>query len=225
MTRRIRRFWGIGIAIAVALIGIHTTFQQSIAARVNQRICFPAISHLSSSHSFRAASNPTLCYDQPIVLSQNETTAIAVSPEGRTLASGAQRMIQIWDLQTQTLQASWQGHEDWITAVAINSKSQLLASASLDETIKIWDLQTGHLQNTIHAGRVTSLKLSPDDQLLTSGSRLSHWADGKTSSDGVQLWQVATGQLHDHLGNEPVRSPLAPMESGLLQATKTLKFG
>ena len=219
MAKRVWRFWGISIAIAVALVWIHTALRQSIAARVDQRICFPAISH-SGSHSFNPPStNPTsICYSQPIVLSKNQTAAIAVSPDGRMLVSGSRQMIQIWDLQTQTLQSSWQGHNDWITAVAISPKAQLLASASLDGTIKLWDLQTGHLQYTIDAGRVTSLKFSPNGKLLASGSRLSRWADGKISPKGVQLWQVATGQLHDRLGNELVKA-IAFSPNGQLLAT------
>ncbi len=187
---RFRLLLAAGFAIATVLL-LHFWLEQSIATRIFQPVCVLSISD-------------STCYQKPDQLSGDETTAIALSSEGRKLVTSSQRTISAWDLETGKLQRSWQGHADWITALSISPDRQLLASASLDQTIKLWDLSSGELVGTLHANRVTCLQFSPDGQTLASGSRLRQWADGAYSSMGVQLWDVESQTLRDQLGMDLV---------------------
>jgi WD40 repeat protein len=72
-----------------------------------------------------------------------------------------------------------------IRGLALSADGQLLASCSLDGTVRLWHSQTGQSLRTLrgHAGGVLSLALSADGQLLASGG-----FDGD-----VRLWDASTG--------------------------------
>ena len=63
----------------------------------------------------------------------------------------------------------------------------MLASGSVDGTMKLWDASTGKLLSTLtgHAGPVSSVAWSLDGKVLASGSL------DKT----VKLWDASTGNL------------------------------
>ena len=179
-----------GFAIATVLL-LHLFLEQSIATRVFQPVCV-------------VFTSTSTCYQQPDLLSGAETTAIAVSSDGRRLVNSSHQTIEVWDLETGKLQQSWQGHADWITALALSPDRQTLASASLDQTIKLWNLSSGALIGTLQTSRISCLQFSPEGRTLASGSRFRQWSDGAFSSLGVQLWDVESQTLRDQLGMEPV---------------------
>ncbi|MFB2923349.1 MULTISPECIES: protein kinase domain-containing protein [Aerosakkonema] len=81
------------------------------------------------------------------------------------------------------------GHSSWVMCVAIGPFKQLVASGSLDDTIKIWNLQTGELRQTLtgHSKGVNALAIDPDGKTLVSCS----------DDDRVKIWDIQTGkQLH-----------------------------
>ncbi|MBW4680860.1 MAG: serine/threonine protein kinase [Microcoleus vaginatus WJT46-NPBG5] len=80
-----------------------------------------------------------------------------------------------------------QGHSSWVTSIAIGPNSHILASGSLDDTIKIWNLHTGELLRTLfgHLNAVNSVAISRDGQIVAS-----------CSDDGnIKLWEISTGHL------------------------------
>lgn len=84
-------------------------------------------------------------------------------------------------------------HSDAVKSVAISPDGKILASGSLDQTIKLWDLVTGELLNTLtaHKGSVTCVTFSRDGQTLASSS---------AQPDGtIKLWHPGTGELKGSL--------------------------
>ncbi|NEQ32681.1 MAG: protein kinase [Leptolyngbya sp. SIO4C5] len=79
------------------------------------------------------------------------------------------------------------GHSSWVTTIAFNPKTPILASGSLDDSIRLWNLQTGALLQTLagHARGVNEVAISPGGQVLASCG----------DDDTVKVWNLATGEL------------------------------
>jgi len=89
-------------------------------------------------------------------------------------------------LQEHSLQ-SLEGHSGGVTVVVFSPDSQLLASASVDRTVRLWDLSTGASCGTLksHSHWVSALAFSPDGQVLVSASY----------DHTVKLWDPSTASL------------------------------
>ena len=131
--------------------------------------------------------------------------AVAFSPDGKTLASGAVRKprwwredseIFLWDADTgehlatfkrpPEIASEWEAIDQLdITSLAFSPNGKILANASSEGTIRLWDIDTGRYR-TILEGHVTvsSLVFSPDGKTLASGD----W--GNT----ILLWDVDSGE-------------------------------
>ena len=66
----------------------------------------------------------------------------AFSPDGKTLASAAGRIITLWDVVTGQPVATLEGHLDKIDSVIYSPDGNTLASTSWDDTVRLWDIAT-----------------------------------------------------------------------------------
>ncbi len=113
-------------------------------------------------------------------------TALAWSPDGEILAAGAgdRRAILLGgnDLATR---AELLGHTGPVVAVDVSG--ELVATGSLDRTVRIWSRKTGaeERQLTQHADAVTAVRF------LEGGSRLASASLDRT----VRLWDPRIGRL------------------------------
>jgi WD40 repeat protein/serine/threonine protein kinase len=119
--------------------------------------------------------------------------AVAVSPDGRTLASGSiDRTVRHWDL------AAWKSgeplppvrvlkdHTDEVWSVAFSPDGKLLASGSNDGFILLWDVASGRKVQVLagHSPKHAYLTFSPDGRTVVAGGK-----DGT-----VNRWDAHTGQ-------------------------------
>ena len=74
---------------------------------------------------------------------QTEGMATCVTQLSKTyLALTSNDLIEVWNLRTETLVATFSGHTDVIFALKLlKASATIFASSSNDKTIRIWKLQ------------------------------------------------------------------------------------
>jgi WD40 repeat protein len=98
----------------------------------------------------------------------------------------AERLVNAIEARLSAPLRHLDGHNGPVWCLAFSPDSNLLASASLDRTIKLWDLTSGKLIATCrgHTHEVLSVAFSPDGKALASAS----W------DATVKLWDIASGK-------------------------------
>jgi COMPASS component SWD3 len=119
-------------------------------------------------------------------------SAIAFSPDGKTLATGSHdKSIKLWDLDGGKLICTFSKqlfpgtHGGAVISLAFSDDSRFLFSGGYDQTIKRWDIQTrGRPQSLVHrSGSVMQLLPSPNGKILA----------GLGWGRNIDLWQAQTG--------------------------------
>ena len=109
--------------------------------------------------------------------------AVAFSPNGKTIATGVETRIRIWDVETEQELIRMES-EDFINTISFSHDGALIAVAGRDGLVKVWEVNTGQLINTFrHDAYVKSIAFSPTENILASGG-------GDTT---VKLWNAITG--------------------------------
>ncbi len=126
--------------------------------------------------------------------------SIDVSPDGRWLVTGrgvgeegSAHPVDLWDLQTQELVRSFEGHDGDARSVEFSPDGRFVVTATglsphgAEPPAKLWNVQTGELVHTFdgHPNRVTDAVFSPDgDRVVTVGE------DGT-----VKFWNTEAGSV------------------------------
>jgi WD40 repeat protein/serine/threonine protein kinase len=131
--------------------------------------------------------------------------AIAVSPDGKLLASGGDdRVIRLWSIADRTIR-EFRGHTDVIRSIEFEPSGQRFVSASTDRTARFWDVKSGQPTGSVlaHDDAVRKVAVSRDGQLIATGTLLgelllwtpdgmlkNHWPAGQASTilTGREIW-------------------------------------
>ena len=142
-----------------------------------------------------------LFYKQYEIGTRDYVRSVAISPDGKLVASGfLYEGIKVWEVDSGLPLRALRSHTASVNSISFSPDSQWLASGSRDRTIKLWDVYTGQVIRTLdgHDGEVLGVAFSPDGVWLASGS----------TDSTVRLWRAITGrEVQPFIGHErPVTS-------------------
>ena len=61
-------------------------------------------------------------------------------PSGKFIISvGDDKTMRVWDLKTGRLMKSYDAHTHFVTTIAFNQRSPVVATGSVDQVVKVWE--------------------------------------------------------------------------------------
>jgi WD40 repeat protein len=146
---------------------------------------------MSASGDYRTHMyNPKIGFPTPMnyapIQSSSDIWAIAVSADGRLIASGDRHgVVQIWDSGSYEPIGKAGEHGETVLSLCFSPDSRWLVSGSMDKSVRLWDCETGQAIGNLlrHAGVVWSV--CTDGQTMISGS----------NDETIRIWSCNTRQL------------------------------
>jgi WD40 repeat protein len=136
-----------------------------------------------SAQGIRVAPHNVQRIEGPL---EKEMTAVAFSPDGKTLASvSTDKTVKLWNVATGKKLATLPEHQGLVDSVAFTPDGKALVLGSGAKVIEIWSVANASAIANLegHTGNVRGLAFSPNGRILaTAGDRT------------IRLWDVATWQ-------------------------------
>ena len=153
-------------------------------ASTNAMLAAPRI-----SATLRAAAMPMVAVAPPV-------TALAFSPDGKTLAVGTYKEVQIWDPETRRLVRTLTGHADAVHTLAFTKDGKWLAAGSgwvwangpSHPRVSIWELSSGtrkHLFEIQGNHAMRSVGFSADSKTVFAV---------RSGAGGIHSWSLPDGK-------------------------------
>jgi RNA polymerase sigma factor (sigma-70 family) len=113
--------------------------------------------------------------------------ALAISADGKMLASGSWGQVCFWDVASGQRLSTMKVNNDSVMQMLLTPDGNTLALRGQNNVIYLWDRVGNKKLHELkgHTGHVSSISLSSDGKTLVSGS----WKDPY-----IRLWDVATGK-------------------------------
>jgi WD40 repeat protein len=118
---------------------------------------------------------------------------IAFSPDGRSLAAGAENQVHLWDLEDGQDVVPVLTHSHRVRALAFSPNGRILATADEVGRIWLWDTSNGRQMTalTIHPTQAHALAFSPDGGTLAAAAAdgtLRFWDGAGQRKRAAFLW-------------------------------------
>ncbi|GIW80298.1 MAG: hypothetical protein KatS3mg105_2105 [Gemmatales bacterium] len=204
----------VAVVTLAGLIGILVSWRDAVVAREEaDRQRRVAQEHSRQTQAALQRASAAL-YANLITVAQHEWEEFHVAQAQRAL-QGCPDSLRNWEWRylnhiCQGALQTLKGHTDQVLAVAYNPQGTLLASASVDRTIRLWDVRTGKLVRTLrgHEGDVFNVVFSADGSRLFSAGR----------DNTVRIWDASSGATLETLDGSQKLGGIALSHDGKLLA-------
>jgi WD40 repeat protein len=99
----------------------------------------------------------TLAHREPVL-------AVAISPDGATVAGATGLTITLWDTAAGRLRARLEGHVREVSSLAFTPDGTGLLSGGIDRSVRLWDVASGRQRRSYSwpVGKVYAVAVAPD---------------------------------------------------------------
>jgi WD40 repeat protein len=121
---------------------------------------------------------------------------VAWSPDGKHLASGSLKEVQVWHPLAEQRVATLRSQSGWVRVLAWAPDGKYLAASNEDKQVQVWEAVRGRLVAALRGQgeRVSGLAWAPDGKYLAA-----------ISTDAfVQVWEVEQSR------HSPLSRPASP---------------
>ncbi|MFF4484207.1 trypsin-like peptidase domain-containing protein [Streptomyces sp. NPDC001520] len=146
-----------------------------------------------------------------LTVNKGEVSAVAFSSDRRTLATGGEGTVRLWNVTDGRARATLTGVTDSVFSLAFSPDGHIVAAGMEDGTARLWDVATGRSHAVIAdrtGNSVEAIGFSPKGETLATGGK----------NGAVQLWDARSGHLRTTLTGHtgPVRTLAFSPKGGIL---------
>lgn len=121
--------------------------------------------------------------------------SVALDPRGTAAMAVEDGSVRLWDLQTDSIQATFDAHRGMVWALEFSRTGDWFVSAGEDGFVKLWEPSSPEALKTFqHSHGVRSLALAHDDRAVYAGDR----------GGRIRVWSL------DAVPSEPLREAEQP---------------
>ena len=158
---------------------------------MNEQTNFKHVLTLGACLAFSACSLADVVTEPLRKFGLGDLQQVAISPDGKWMATSGGSGAFLWDFQTGTLLHRLEAHQSAVLPLAFSPSGALLTGGG-DAVIREWDVESGtELRSFVgHIGRIIHLSLAPDGQSFVS-----------VGDNTARVWSLSTGELlHTFIG-------------------------
>jgi WD40 repeat protein len=110
---------------------------------------------------------------------------LALSKNGRIIASGDDEEIRIWDANTGVCNRVLKGHDGAVLSIAVSADGKLIVSGSADKTMRLWDSESGKCLIIMQApeGSFMPVAICFDNRHIITGGKKN-----------IHIWDISSGE-------------------------------